>query len=287
MDFMTRDASDQDTADQIIQSFRVLAGNKVSCYPSNHSATDHAWPWPFDSLFQLVSAIHHSWYSTKRTSSWPGPILHSENAAVQGHRRSARRPGLHFIFDFIVRRERLVNAGRPWPSPTSPSTLPNKTHRPWRIPQPEPFSIYFLSTMSSFEIALNNLTIFNLYFNWEKQSPRTTKILSNLTKKIFFFRAKLILTRNFLLFSLFCVLTWRQQKWQKMCTFFFRRQECTLKPYLRRLKDERTKDQLSKCISRLTSSCDGFIFIYFSHSTQPSPTRSRLAGYRWSLLAAR
>lgn len=30
MDFMTRDASDQDTADQIIQSFRVLANNKVS-----------------------------------------------------------------------------------------------------------------------------------------------------------------------------------------------------------------------------------------------------------------
>lgn len=29
MDFMTRDASDQDTADQIIQSFRVLANNKV------------------------------------------------------------------------------------------------------------------------------------------------------------------------------------------------------------------------------------------------------------------
>lgn len=27
MDFMTRDASDQDTADQIIQSFRVLANN--------------------------------------------------------------------------------------------------------------------------------------------------------------------------------------------------------------------------------------------------------------------
>lgn len=26
---MTRDASDQDTADQIIQSFRVLANNKV------------------------------------------------------------------------------------------------------------------------------------------------------------------------------------------------------------------------------------------------------------------
>ena len=36
MDFMTRDASDQDTADQIIQSFRVLANNKViafvNCY---------------------------------------------------------------------------------------------------------------------------------------------------------------------------------------------------------------------------------------------------------------
>jgi actinin alpha 1/4 len=29
MDFMTRDASDQDTADQIIQSFKVLAGDKV------------------------------------------------------------------------------------------------------------------------------------------------------------------------------------------------------------------------------------------------------------------
>ena len=29
MDFMTRDASDQDTADQIIDSFKVLAGDKV------------------------------------------------------------------------------------------------------------------------------------------------------------------------------------------------------------------------------------------------------------------
>jgi len=33
MDFMTRDASDQDTADQIIQSFRVLANNKVRTFP--------------------------------------------------------------------------------------------------------------------------------------------------------------------------------------------------------------------------------------------------------------
>lgn len=32
MDFMTRDASDQDTADQIIQSFRVLANNKVNYF---------------------------------------------------------------------------------------------------------------------------------------------------------------------------------------------------------------------------------------------------------------
>lgn len=30
MDFMTRDASDQDTADQIIESFKVLAGDKVN-----------------------------------------------------------------------------------------------------------------------------------------------------------------------------------------------------------------------------------------------------------------
>jgi actinin alpha len=29
MDFMTRDASDQDTADQIIESFKVLASDKV------------------------------------------------------------------------------------------------------------------------------------------------------------------------------------------------------------------------------------------------------------------
>jgi hypothetical protein len=30
MDFMTRDAADQDTADQIIESFKVLANDKVS-----------------------------------------------------------------------------------------------------------------------------------------------------------------------------------------------------------------------------------------------------------------
>lgn len=35
MDFMTRDASDQDTADQIIQSFRTLASNKVNLNLNN------------------------------------------------------------------------------------------------------------------------------------------------------------------------------------------------------------------------------------------------------------
>ena len=32
MDFVTRDASDQDTADQIIESFKVLAGDKVNFF---------------------------------------------------------------------------------------------------------------------------------------------------------------------------------------------------------------------------------------------------------------
>ena len=40
MDFMTRDASDQDTADQIIQSFRTLANNKVSHKHFMHTLSD-------------------------------------------------------------------------------------------------------------------------------------------------------------------------------------------------------------------------------------------------------
>lgn len=31
LDFMTREATDTDTAEQVMQSFRVLAGDKVGC----------------------------------------------------------------------------------------------------------------------------------------------------------------------------------------------------------------------------------------------------------------
>jgi hypothetical protein len=54
MDFMTRDASDQDTADQIIQSFRVLANNKVIILNKIHMVIEKK------SYIYLFLALHNS-----------------------------------------------------------------------------------------------------------------------------------------------------------------------------------------------------------------------------------
>ena len=42
LDFMTRETADTDTAEQVMQSFKILAGDKVSieqCYSECHSQT--------------------------------------------------------------------------------------------------------------------------------------------------------------------------------------------------------------------------------------------------------
>jgi hypothetical protein len=84
MDFMTRDASDQDTADQIIQSFRVLANNKVSSYDT--TITSHLLFLLSRKLsltfFHHFQVVYNSWYIETWTTARSSSILYNSNATV-------------------------------------------------------------------------------------------------------------------------------------------------------------------------------------------------------------
>ena len=58
LDFMTREATDTDTAEQVMQSFRILAGDKVK--PTLPYAPFLYLSWVGLTSLSLVSAVHHS-----------------------------------------------------------------------------------------------------------------------------------------------------------------------------------------------------------------------------------
>lgn len=107
IDFMSRETADTDTADQVIASFKVLAGDKVG---------RRLLPWRTPRLFPRVptvllvpSELHFGGRAASGASSRPGGVLHSPHGPLHRPRRRSRSSGLHVFLDSSVRRERPLN----------------------------------------------------------------------------------------------------------------------------------------------------------------------------------
>ena len=131
LDFMTRESTDVDTAEQVIDSFRILAADKVQ----NQFFTKYV-QWLLvlpkiclrnDSIFSTVPIafllihvqrtrsctlflctlfyfvdVHFAWGIETRIAARPSRILHSENATIYWSRRCTRCLRLHVILYSLV-----------------------------------------------------------------------------------------------------------------------------------------------------------------------------------------
>lgn len=61
LDFMTRESTDTDTAEQVIDSFRILAADKVS----------QLFFYLGIPSFACVKYINTTWFNFKKSESWP------------------------------------------------------------------------------------------------------------------------------------------------------------------------------------------------------------------------
>lgn len=97
---MTRESTDTDTAEQVIDSFRILAGDKVRFFTLNYLITDPNYYY----VLNLFTAIHHGRRTKERTATGPGGVLHTANATLQGSQRNAWSPGLPLLLHSTLRR---------------------------------------------------------------------------------------------------------------------------------------------------------------------------------------
>ena len=110
MDFMTRDASDQDTADQIIQSFKTLAGNKVCLLSLLIQMSSINGSFNIELILNFfIVAVYHSGHFETRVATGTSSILYRPNAGVQRARGGTGRVRLHNFRHISLRRERLVS----------------------------------------------------------------------------------------------------------------------------------------------------------------------------------
>jgi len=90
LDFMTRESTDTDTAEQIIDSFRILANDKVKrtdLYISN-----------LTNLLLPKIALHHTRRVEEGAATRSGGVLHWQNGALQRTQRNSWLTRLLFIF---------------------------------------------------------------------------------------------------------------------------------------------------------------------------------------------
>lgn len=118
LDFMTRETADTDTAEQVMQSFKILAGDKVryivlktsflvlqlnrvlhfiSIIIEEYWYRNFDWKGNFFSRIFDLSAIHHSTDSPTRIAPRSGRILYSENGAIFWPRRCPWCFRLHVV----------------------------------------------------------------------------------------------------------------------------------------------------------------------------------------------
>lgn len=119
IDFMSRETADTDTADQVIASFKVLAGDKVGrhfllIYSLENATTSCFFPprittFVFCFCFFFLSELHFGGRAASGASPRPGGVLHSPHGPLHRPRRRSRSPGLHVFLDSSVRRERPLN----------------------------------------------------------------------------------------------------------------------------------------------------------------------------------
>lgn len=104
---MTRESTDTDTAEQVIDSFRILAGDKVNPVPISYLQSLHIWVWigNNDVVFSSL-ALHHGGRAQAWVASRPGRILRGAHATIPRPWSTRRRSWLHGILHRIIRRDR-------------------------------------------------------------------------------------------------------------------------------------------------------------------------------------
>uniref|UniRef100_A0A8C3EX04 Actinin alpha 4 n=1 Tax=Corvus moneduloides TaxID=1196302 RepID=A0A8C3EX04_CORMO len=119
IDFMSRETTDTDTAEQVINSFRVLAGDKVSKsrIRERHGGLGMG-EWDVGALGEL----HHGGRAAAGAAGGAGRVLHRPDGAVPRPRRHPGRPGLQILLHRPVRRERPLT-GSPGTRPPPPRLL--------------------------------------------------------------------------------------------------------------------------------------------------------------------
>jgi Ca2+-binding EF-hand superfamily protein len=100
LDFMTRESTDTDTAEQVIDSFRILAADKVRKSRTISIRCFNCTP--------IFAAIHSARRTQEGTPAGSSRILYPTHAGVQGSGGRSRSPGLHVILDSFVRRIRSI-----------------------------------------------------------------------------------------------------------------------------------------------------------------------------------
>uniref|UniRef100_A0A7N8XWB7 Actinin, alpha 1 n=1 Tax=Mastacembelus armatus TaxID=205130 RepID=A0A7N8XWB7_9TELE len=93
IDFMSRETADTDTADQVMASFKVLAGDKENAVL----------------FFSSMIELHFSRRAASGAPSRPGRLLHCPHGALHRPGRRAWSPRLHVILYRPVRGERPLN----------------------------------------------------------------------------------------------------------------------------------------------------------------------------------
>lgn len=117
IDFMSRETTDTDTADQVIASFKILAGDKV-CFIESHSRDTFVhwylalWHYQLLHLLGFPSELHYSWGAEEGASSWPGRVLHCSHGALHRAWCQPRGSRLHVLLHRPLWRERPVEEAR-------------------------------------------------------------------------------------------------------------------------------------------------------------------------------
>uniref|UniRef100_A0AAY4C8Y5 Actinin alpha 2 n=1 Tax=Denticeps clupeoides TaxID=299321 RepID=A0AAY4C8Y5_9TELE len=100
VDFMTREAAESDSSEQVAASFRILAGDKV-CRPRNQKVAGSNPDSP--------RSLHFGGGAAERAAPGAVGLLHFADAPVHGTRRGSWGARLHCLRHGPVRRERPLN----------------------------------------------------------------------------------------------------------------------------------------------------------------------------------
>uniref|UniRef100_A0A8C3N8Y7 Uncharacterized protein n=1 Tax=Geospiza parvula TaxID=87175 RepID=A0A8C3N8Y7_GEOPR len=122
IDFMSRETTDTDTAEQVINSFRVLAGDKVGTEGFGGSGV------VLGGLGVVLGELHHGAGAAPGAAGGAGRVLH--RGALPRPRRRPRRPGLQILLHGALRRERPLSGARAPRDPAGSLGIPQDPRSP-------------------------------------------------------------------------------------------------------------------------------------------------------------